>query len=198
MVEVKETEIFLRSYPDWPAWIEAYERRIQPLSIKPFVDVNTEGPDLVEPVIVTREDYLTRLNTEALESYNADERLPGEKGPPPEPATKLTADQTADLIAIQDTTRLQLQLYSARVAQYTALNDWINKTVDRSWLALTPATGGIREQVKALRDTLAGSQPEEISAQHAGKGKPKILSPALEVRITPTSHFGGFGSTSSL
>jgi len=133
MVEVKETEIFLRSYPDWPAWIEAYERRIQPLSIKPFVDVNTEGPDLVEPVIVTREDYLTWLNTEALKSYNADERLPVEKGPPPEPVAALTADQTTDLKAVQDTTRLQLQLYSARVTQYTALNGSTRLSTGHGW-----------------------------------------------------------------
>jgi len=133
MVEVKEVEIFLRSYEDWPAWIEAYERR-QPLSIKRFVDINAEGPDLVEPVVVTREDYLARLNNEAFDNYWNDERFPVDKGPPPEPATTLTADQTADLRAIQDTARLQLQLYSARVTKCTALNDWINRAVDRSWL----------------------------------------------------------------
>ncbi|PHH92205.1 hypothetical protein CDD83_8405 [Cordyceps sp. RAO-2017] len=158
------SEVILSKPSDWADWYEDFVARAETSRIIKYVDIDQEGPELVEPQEpMTSEELLAKLNRDASAAWmQASQANPDAAGPRPEPAEDLTNAQWNRIARLQAEYKVKIVTYSNYQRAYADLAAWVRSTVDKTYLGNTSSKSNLRTIIRELKSSLAPTDTEQF------------------------------------
>ncbi|XP_044715983.1 uncharacterized protein HRG_10157 [Hirsutella rhossiliensis] len=159
-----KSEVILCKPSDWADWYEDFVARAETSKILKHVDIDQEGPGLVElQEPMTSEQLLAKHLRDATATWTQAFRVnPGTAGPRPELAEDLTDAQWNRIARLQAEYKVKMVTYSNHQRAYTDLAAWVRSTVDKTYLGNTSSKSNLRTIVRELKSSLAPTDTEQF------------------------------------
>ena len=153
-----KSEVLLSRSSEWSSWYEKFVSRAQTAKIFKYVDIDEDGPTLVEPQEpITADARLEQLNATAHSAWESTGRVDAA----PEPATDLTEQEWTKHGRQWNEFKARMAAFATYQRAYADLAVWIQSTVDEHYYANASSKSDIRTIVRDLKSSLAPTSAEE-------------------------------------
>lgn len=156
------SEARLTKSSDWSDWYEDFIARAETAKILKYVDIDTNGPNLDEPLPpMTSREMLAELNKYRVASWERErQQNPEAAGPKPDAIVELPEKQWTQLTRLQAEYKVQMVTYTTSQKAYADLAAWVRSTVDRTYLNNASSRSNLRVIVRELKSSLAPTSNE--------------------------------------